>query len=90
MATPVDPERTARRDANWALALGIVSLAICAPITAPFAFWKAIRALRVNGASAPAIVGIVCAILGLLSSALFWFLLIWQILTPSDRGRSAP
>ncbi len=76
-----DPLQSARRDAAWALVLGIVSLVLCAPVTAPFAIWKAHRALR-NGPSALAIVGLVLAGLGLASSAIFWFLAIWQYLSP--------
>ncbi len=76
------PDEAARRDATWALVLGIASLVFCAPMTAPFAFWKAARALRV-GASGRATVAVVLAVLGLASSALFWFLAIWQFLTPA-------
>lgn len=81
-ASAVDPEATARRDAGWALALGIVSLFICAPITAPFALWKASRALR-SRHSGMATAAIVVAVFGLLTSLFFWFLAIWQFLTPA-------
>ncbi len=74
-------EQTARRDENWALLLGIASLVLCAPITAPFALWKAVRATRVRP-SGRATVAIVLSILGLWSSAFLWFLVIWQILSP--------
>jgi hypothetical protein len=74
-------EQTARRDENWALILGMASLVLCAPISAPFALWKAIRAMHIRP-SGRATVAIVLAILGLLSSAFLWFLVIWQILSP--------
>ena len=70
------------RDASWALALGIASVFLCAPITAPIAIWRAVLALR-TGTSARAIVGLALAVFGLLTSALFWFLAIWQLLSPS-------
>ncbi len=76
-------DESARRDANWGLALGIASLFMCAPLAAPLAMWKAIRALSVKS-SWQATVAIVLAALGLLSSALFWFLVIWQFLSPSQ------
>ena len=79
---PVNEHDAARRDAAWALALGIASLVMCAPLTAPLAMWKASRALRVRP-SGEATVGIVLAALGLLSSAVLWFLAIWQFLTPA-------
>ncbi len=74
-------EQTARRDENWALILGIASLVLCAPITAPLALWKAIRAIH-RRPSGRTTVAIVLAVLGLLSSAFLWFLVIWQILSP--------
>ena len=74
-------EQTARRDENWAIILGIISLVLCAPITAPLALWRAIRATH-RRPSGRATVAIVLAVLGLLSSAFFWFLAIWQILSP--------
>jgi hypothetical protein len=74
-------EQTARRDENWALILGMASLVLCAPISAPFALWKAIRAMHIRP-SGRATVAIVLAILGLSSSAFLWFLVIWQILSP--------
>jgi hypothetical protein len=78
-----EPELAARRDATWAIVLGAASLVLCAPITAPFALWKAFRALRVRP-FARAAVAIVFAVLGLLASALFWFLAIWQFLSPGE------
>jgi len=82
-APPVgDPETAARREAGWALALGILSLFVCAPITAPFALWKASRALRLRP-SGMATAAIVVAVFGLLTSLFFWFLAIWQFLTPA-------
>ncbi|MBX3213586.1 MAG: hypothetical protein KF850_16220 [Labilithrix sp.] len=82
-APALNAPEAARRDANWALALGIASLVFCAPMTAPFALWKATRALRA-GASGRATVALVLAALGLASSAFFWFLVIWQFLTPAE------
>jgi hypothetical protein len=84
-APPVsDGEQASLRDANWALALGILSLPFCAPVTAPLAIWKAIRALRVRS-SARAITGILLAGLGLFLSVCLWFLAIWQFLAPAPR-----
>jgi hypothetical protein len=79
----------AMRDASWALVLGAVSLLICAPVAAPFALWKATRALAKRGSSR-AVVGIVLASLGLLSSTVFWFLAIWQFLSPGPVRTGAP
>jgi hypothetical protein len=76
-----DLEQAARRDENWAIILGMASLVLCAPVSAPFALWKAIRAMHIRP-SGRATVAIVLAILGLLSSAFLWFLVIWQILSP--------
>ncbi|HEY8078729.1 MAG TPA: hypothetical protein VIF62_31575 [Labilithrix sp.] len=75
------PYATARRDGYWALGLALLSLVFCAPISAPFAIWKAVRALRVDSSGA-APIAIVIAIVGLLSSAFFWFITIWQFLSP--------
>ncbi len=76
-----DPERSARRDATWAIVLGTISLFFCAPITAPLAIWKAVVASRTH-TFGRAVAAIVFAIIGLLSSAFLWFLAIWQILSP--------
>jgi hypothetical protein len=81
--TAPPPADVAGRDAIWALVLGAASLVFCAPITAPFALWKASRAMRV-GPSGTANVAIVLAVFGLLSSAFFWFLAAWQFLVPGS------
>jgi hypothetical protein len=80
-AAPAGTEAT--RDANWALGLAILSLFFCAPLTAPFAVWKASRALRL-GASVTATAAIVLSVVGLVLSMFFWFLAIWQFLTPAS------
>jgi hypothetical protein len=82
-APPSDggPLDDVKRDANWALVLGIGSVFFCAPITAPLAVWRGVRASR-SGFSAKAAVGIGFAAFGLLTAALFWFLAIWQFLSP--------
>jgi len=85
VSPPPDAEQIALRDANWAIVLGIASLVLCAPITAPFALWKASRATRLRPWRAT--VAIVFAILGLLSSACLWFLVIWQLLSPGSPPR---
>jgi len=77
------PLEAARGDANWALGLAILSLFFCAPLTAPFALWKASRALRL-GASGTATAAIVLSVVGLVLSLFFWFLAIWQFLTPAS------
>jgi hypothetical protein len=88
-APPCDggPPHDGERDATWALVLGIGSVLFCAPITAPLAVWKGVRALR-SGSSAKAVAGICFASFGLLTSALLWFLAIWQILSPASPSPS--
>ncbi len=81
-----DPRVAARRDAYWALGLALVSLVFCAPLTAPFAIWKAVRETRVD-ASGVGPIAIVIAIFGLLSSAFLWFVAIWQFLSPATVHR---
>jgi hypothetical protein len=88
---PLDVEDRANRDASWALVLGIVSLVVCAPLTAPFAIWKGLRAMRV--APRPpvrGVVGLALAFVGLFTSAVFWFLAVWQFLSPGDRRPPMP
>ncbi len=83
-STSVD--RAARRDATWALVLGVSSLVLCAPVTAPLAIRKALRAKRA-GASARATAAILFAAVGLFTSALFYFLAIYNFLQPADGAR---
>jgi len=75
------PPPDVARDATWALALGIGSVFFCAPITAPFALWKGVRALR-GGSSTKAVLGIAFAAFGWLLSAFLWFMAIWQFVSP--------
>ncbi len=78
------PDDARGRDRFWAVFLAVVSLFFCAPLTAPFSLLKANRLLR-RGPDGFAVVAIVLAIVGLVSSLLFWFLAIWQFLSPSER-----
>ena len=80
-----DPRDVARRDGWWALGLALFSLVFCAPITAPFAIWKAVRALRADASGVGAI-AIFIAVVGLVSSAFVWFITIWQFLSPGERA----
>lgn len=83
-AAPLAPDahENARRDANLALALAIASVLVCAPVLGPLAMWKAVGTLKT---SRPwqGIAAIVLAGVGLASSAVFWFLALWQYLAPS-------
>ncbi|MBI5534058.1 MAG: hypothetical protein HY898_15155 [Deltaproteobacteria bacterium] len=77
------PQDDGKGDANWALGLAIASVVFCAPLTAPLALWKAIRSTRTRP-YARATAAIVLAVFGLLTSAFFWFLAVWQYLSPES------
>ncbi len=78
----VDPRQIARSDARWALVAAIVSVFFCAPLTAPFALYKANRALKV-GPSDAAVGAVFLAVVGLVTSAIFMALAVWQYLDPA-------
>lgn len=82
-AHPVDDGRS--RDRFWALFLAIVSVVFCAPLTAPLSLFRANRLLK-RGPDGYAVTAIVIAAFGFVTSLLFWFLAIWQFLSPSDRA----
>ena len=85
-APTVDPIRQQQEsDANWALALGIVAVFICAPLAGPFALVKGLRATR-SGPSGKATIGMVLSGIGMGLSLLLWFVAIWQFFSPNPRN----
>ncbi len=81
-AQSADAAATARTEAAWALGAAILSLFVCAHVAAPYAIFKARRALKA-GPSKRAFAAIVLASTGLLLSIVFWFFAIWQFLDPA-------
>lgn len=83
-AAPTAPPQDVDKAANAALLYGLASILLCAPVTASLAFWKARQAKGTAHRGRVAMARALAA-LGLLSSVVLWFVVVWSFFSDVPR-----